>query len=96
MIHVLSLHSFYRVYCEVEPKRLALAQANADLAAAVEKLRGIQNKIKALEETLQKLTDDFERATAEKVRCQEQADATNRTIKLVWAPWVKMRIVTTF
>lgn len=69
------------MYCEVEPKRLALAAANADLAAAVDKLTSIQNKIKALEEVLAKLTADFERATAEKLKCQEQADATNRTIK---------------
>lgn len=62
---------------------MALAAANADLAAAVEKLKGIQGKIKALEETLDKLTADFERATAEKLRCQEQADSTNRTIKYV-------------
>mgnify|MGYP001791560271 CR=1 FL=1 len=77
------LISFYRVYCDVEPKRNALAAANADLAAAVDKLKGIQSKIKALEETLDKLTADFERATAEKLRCQEQADSTNRTIKYV-------------
>lgn len=74
-------HSFYRVYCDVEPKRLALAAANADLAAAVNKLDTIQSKIKSLEETLAKLTADFERATAEKLRCQEMADNTNRTIK---------------
>ena len=72
---------FYRVYCDVEPKRLALAAANAELAAAVEKLKGIQGKIKSLEQVLDKLTADFERATAEKIRCQEQADSTNRTIK---------------
>lgn len=82
--HDIMLHlrfSFYRVYCDVEPKRLALAQANADLAAAVDKLSGIQTKIKDLEEVLDKLTADFERATTEKLRCQQQADATNRTIK---------------
>lgn len=78
-----SFYSFYRVYCDVEPKRIALATANADLAAAVDKLKGIQNKIKSLEEVLDKLTADFERATAEKIKCQEQADATNRTIKYV-------------
>jgi len=75
------MRRFYRVFCDVEPKRIALAQANAELAAAVEKLRGIQAKITALEATLKKLTDEFESATAEKIRCQEQADSTNRTIK---------------
>lgn len=75
--------SFYRVFCDVEPKRNALAAANADLAAAVSKLDTIQTKIRSLEETLGKLTADFERATSEKLRCQEMADNTNRTIKYV-------------
>ncbi|CBY35272.1 unnamed protein product, partial [Oikopleura dioica] len=35
---VVNIVSFYRIFCDVEPKRNALAQANADLAAATEKL----------------------------------------------------------
>jgi len=31
---------------------------------------------------LAKLTADFEQATAEKLKCQEEADATSRTIAL--------------
>ena len=37
---------FYEVYCDVEPKRKALAAANAELAAAQEKLTKIKAKIK--------------------------------------------------
>ena len=37
---------FYHVYCDVEPKRLSLAQANAELAAAEDKLSKIKAKIK--------------------------------------------------
>ena len=33
---------FYEVYCDVEPKRLALQAANAELAGAQEKLAQIQ------------------------------------------------------
>nr|CAD7441486.1 unnamed protein product [Timema bartmani] len=36
----------------------------------------------SLEEQLAKLTADFEQASAEKQRCQQEADATNRTIQL--------------
>lgn len=36
----------------------------------------------SLEEQLGKLTADFEQATSEKVKCQEEADATNATIIL--------------
>ncbi|XP_071672368.1 dynein axonemal heavy chain 17 isoform X2 [Patagioenas fasciata] len=41
----LNIVRFYEVYCEVEPKRLALAEANAELAEAQEKLARIKNKI---------------------------------------------------
>ena len=41
----INIVSYYRVYCDVEPKRLALAQANADLQAAQDKLAKIKAKI---------------------------------------------------
>ena len=73
---------FYRIFCDVEPKRMALAQANADLAQAQEKLTGIKAKIQELDDNLQELTDNFERATQEKLRCQQEADSTQLTISL--------------
>ncbi|KAJ9585774.1 hypothetical protein L9F63_002411, partial [Diploptera punctata] len=79
---VINIIKFYEVYCDVEPKRKALAQANAELAAAQEKLSIIKRKVTSLEEQLAKLTADFEQATAEKLRCQQEADATNATIQL--------------
>ncbi|XP_014668470.1 PREDICTED: LOW QUALITY PROTEIN: dynein beta chain, ciliary-like [Priapulus caudatus] len=79
---VVNIVRFYTVYCDVEPKRLALNTANAELAAAQEKLSSIKKKLQELEETLQNLTSQFERATAEKLRCQQEADSTNRTISL--------------
>lgn len=42
---VINIVKFYEVFCDVEPKRKALAQANSDLAAAEEKLRVIKNKV---------------------------------------------------
>lgn len=42
---VLNIVKFYEVYCEVEPKRQALSKANAELAAAQEKLAAIKGKI---------------------------------------------------
>ena len=35
-----------------------------------------------MEEALQKLTESYQKAIDEKVRCQEEADATNKTISL--------------
>ncbi|XP_066247509.1 dynein beta chain, ciliary [Euwallacea similis] len=79
---VINIIKFYEVYCDVEPKRKALAAANAELAAAQEKLDAIKRKVASLETQLAKLTADFERATTEKLLCQQEADATNATIAL--------------
>ncbi|XP_014206492.1 dynein beta chain, ciliary [Copidosoma floridanum] len=79
---VINIIKFYEVFCDVEPKRKALAQANAELAAAQEKLSVIKRKVCSLEEQLAKLTADFEQATSEKLKCQQEADATNATISL--------------
>ncbi|CAH1732929.1 unnamed protein product [Aphis gossypii] len=79
---VINIIKFYEVYCDVEPKRLALAQANTELAQAQEKLAVIKKKVASLEEQLSKLTTDFEQATSEKLHCQQEADATNKTIEL--------------
>lgn len=35
----------FQVYCDVEPKRQALAQANSELAAATEKLEALRKKL---------------------------------------------------
>ncbi|RDD42081.1 Dynein beta chain, ciliary [Trichoplax sp. H2] len=73
---------FYNVYCEVEPKRIALEQANAELAAAQEKLANIKVKINILDDNLSRLTAEFEKATSEKLKCQQEADTTAKTITL--------------
>ncbi|KAK3590847.1 hypothetical protein CHS0354_024585 [Potamilus streckersoni] len=79
---VINIVKYYEVFCEVEPKRKALAAANAELDAAREKLRIIRNKIAALESDLAELTAKFEKATQEKLKCQEEADTTEKTIEL--------------
>lgn len=38
-------HVDFQVYCDVEPKRQALAQTNLDLAAATEKLEAVRRKL---------------------------------------------------
>ncbi|CAG2194980.1 unnamed protein product [Mytilus edulis] len=79
---VINIITYYEVYCTVEPKRNALAQANSELAAATEKLRLIRAKLAALEADLAKLTAEFEKATNEKLRCQQEAEMTAKTIEL--------------
>uniref|UniRef100_A0A8D0L4V2 Dynein axonemal heavy chain 11 n=1 Tax=Sphenodon punctatus TaxID=8508 RepID=A0A8D0L4V2_SPHPU len=79
---VINIVKFYEVYCDVEPKRQALAQANAELAAATEKLETIRKKLVDLDSNLRRITASFEKAIAEKVRCQEDVSRTNKTIDL--------------
>uniref|UniRef100_A0A5F8GSV7 Dynein axonemal heavy chain 11 n=1 Tax=Monodelphis domestica TaxID=13616 RepID=A0A5F8GSV7_MONDO len=79
---VINIVKFYEVYCDVEPKRQALAQANMELEAATEKLQAIRKKLADLGDNLNRLTTSFEKAIAEKVRCQDQVNQTNKTIGL--------------
>uniref|UniRef100_A0A8D2ZL57 Uncharacterized protein n=1 Tax=Scophthalmus maximus TaxID=52904 RepID=A0A8D2ZL57_SCOMX len=79
---VVNIVKFYEVYCEVEPKRQALSKANADLAAAQEKLATIKSKITRLDENLAKLTAQYNKATGEKLKCQQEAESTASTISL--------------
>ncbi|XP_044918704.1 dynein axonemal heavy chain 11 isoform X1 [Mustela putorius furo] len=79
---VINIVKFYEVYCDVEPKRQALAQANFELAAATEKLEAIRKKLEDLDRHLSRLTASFEKAIAKKVQCQEEVNQTHKTIEL--------------
>ena len=79
---VINVIKFYEVYCDVEPKRKALAAANKQLQEAQATLQGIVDQVAKLENTLQQLTDQYTVAVEAKVRCQQEADATGATISL--------------
>ncbi|XP_034410206.1 dynein heavy chain 11, axonemal [Cyclopterus lumpus] len=73
---------YYEIYCEVIPKRHALSQANADLSTATTKMLAVQKKLADLDATLQCLTTQVEKATIEKISCQEEVMRTDQTIEL--------------
>ncbi|KAK5608169.1 hypothetical protein CRENBAI_003200 [Crenichthys baileyi] len=79
---VINIIRFHEVSCEVEMKRMCLSQANADLLEAAEKLEVIRKKLSELDGNLETLTTAFEKATAEKLRFQEEVNRTNKTIEL--------------
>ncbi|NXB98994.1 DYH17 protein, partial [Orthonyx spaldingii] len=78
----LNMVRFYEVHCTVKPKRQAVADADAELAEAQQRLSRIKSKIVTLNENLATLTAQFEKATAEKIKCQQEADETNKVISL--------------
>ncbi|XP_029461663.1 dynein heavy chain 11, axonemal-like isoform X2 [Rhinatrema bivittatum] len=79
---VTNIIRFHEVRCEVDLKRRALTQASADLATAAEKLEVIRKRLAELDTNLAALTTAFERATAEKIHCQDDVNRTNKTIEL--------------
>ncbi|XP_055083623.1 dynein axonemal heavy chain 11 isoform X2 [Periophthalmus magnuspinnatus] len=79
---IINIVRYYEIYCEVIPKRQALAQANIELEMATSKLLAVQKKLMDLDSTLQNLTEQFKKATAEKLSCQEEVSRTNQTIQL--------------
>lgn len=46
---VINIVSFFEVYCDVEPKRKALEDANQELADARDKLAAVKAKVKELD-----------------------------------------------
>ncbi|XP_027547622.1 dynein heavy chain 9, axonemal [Neopelma chrysocephalum] len=79
---VVNIVRFHGVFCEVQPKRQALSRANTELAAAQDKLETIKAKIARLDQNLGRLRAQFEEATSDKLKCQQEAAATARTIAL--------------
>jgi dynein heavy chain len=55
---------------------------NPAAAPDLERIKVIKAKIHSLESDLAKLTAEFEKATNEKLRCQQEAELTGKTIDL--------------
>eukprot|EP00041_Stephanoeca_diplocostata_P039521 m.1633795 g.1633795 ORF g.1633795 m.1633795 type:complete len:4492 (+) comp25411_c0_seq1:204-13679(+) len=79
---VINIITFYEVYCDVAPKRAALAEATAQLEGANNKLAKIMAKIAELDAALNKLKAEFQEATDAKLACQAEADKTAKIIGL--------------
>lgn len=79
---VINIVGYYRVYCDVEPKRGALETANSVLAASQAKLAEIQAKIADLNNNLNELRMKYEKAVSDKLKCEEDAKRTQETIVL--------------
>ncbi|XP_014229978.1 dynein beta chain, ciliary-like [Trichogramma pretiosum] len=79
---VLNIVAFYYINEEVRPLRQALAAANAELKAAMEKLTSLRARLAELQKVLDALSEKMEIAMTEKQKCQAEADATETAIDL--------------
>eukprot|EP00792_Barthelona_sp_PAP020_P009043 TRINITY_DN3265_c0_g6_i1.p1 TRINITY_DN3265_c0_g6~~TRINITY_DN3265_c0_g6_i1.p1 ORF type:complete len:3839 (+),score=1299.73 TRINITY_DN3265_c0_g6_i1:669-11519(+) len=63
---VVNIITFYDIHCEVEPKRIALAEATETLNAARAKLKKTEDHVRRLTKKLNGLKSEFEEATKRK------------------------------
>jgi dynein heavy chain len=73
---------YFRIYQQVAPLRVKLAEANAKLDAATAKLTIIRAQLAALDEKLGILTDQFQAATEDKNAAIAQAEKTQNKANL--------------
>ncbi|KAI9004406.1 dynein heavy chain [Hyaloraphidium curvatum] len=79
---VVNIVKYYKVFKEVEPKRLALEAANEELKESQAKLAAVQAHVAELDANLMLLKEQFEKATQEKLECTRAAKETSDTIAL--------------
>ncbi|XP_074102149.1 dynein beta chain, ciliary [Cotesia typhae] len=79
---VKNIMAFHYINLNVKPLRAALAQANAELKASLEKLVYLRQRLTELQKELDELGAKMSVALAEKQKCQDEADTTALTIDL--------------
>ncbi|XP_050446950.1 dynein beta chain, ciliary-like [Cataglyphis hispanica] len=73
---------FHYINENVKPLRIALAQANAELKAAMDKLNALRSRLAELQKILDILGEKMNVALEAKQKCQDEAEATAFTIDL--------------
>lgn len=79
---VVNIVGYYKIHCEVEPKRIALAGANVQLREANDTMDRINAKLAALEAKVAELRAQFEEANEEKLRVEREAEQTSQQLNL--------------
>ena len=77
----INILKFYEVYCDVKPKREALAAANKQLFDAQTKLQGIIDMVDQLEQTLITLTNQYKAAIEAKCVCGRRDNRENDRVE---------------
>ncbi|KAL0236998.1 hypothetical protein PCE1_000395 [Barthelona sp. PCE] len=79
---VCNIIAFYDIHCDVEPKRLALAEATEQLEAARSKLQKTNDHVQRLTNKLGNLKRKFEEATKAKQDVIDEARSTEARLNL--------------
>lgn len=79
---IINITAYYDVVVSVEPKKLAVAQAKAQLAEANEKKRVVDELVAKLNAELQILMDAFNKAMNEKETAMREAERCERKLNL--------------
>jgi dynein heavy chain len=79
---VINIVTYYEIVVTVEPKRIALAQANQQLSEANARLAVVQANVKELQEKLAKLTTELNAANAEKQNALDTVERGQRKLDL--------------
>jgi dynein heavy chain len=77
-----NIHNYNRIYVKVEPLVLAKEAAEAEMAAAEDKLKKVRAAVAAVEILLAELQATFTKATEEKAAVEAEAEACNVRIGL--------------
>lgn len=79
---VQNIVKYYYIYCEVEPKRQKLAEAEAKLATSQASLKKVQDKVKTLQLKLDQLIAEYNAALSDQMDTQGRADRTHLKLRL--------------
>ena len=79
---VINIVNYSDIVKTVEPKRIALAEANDELNAANERLEGVRARVAELQEKLDILTAQYNEAEATRAEAQEIADKGKMKLEL--------------
>ena len=79
---VLNIVAYYDIVITVEPKRIALREAQEKLDKANEQLAEVQGKVKDLQDRLDKLTVEYDKADADRNEAQETASKGKMKLEL--------------
>jgi dynein heavy chain, axonemal len=79
---VINIVNYYDIVLQVEPKRIALREANDSLRIANEQLADVKNRVQQLQAKLDLLTNEFNLVEAQRLEAQNTAEKGKMKLEL--------------